>query len=86
MIRFRTAPRPTLLATFSDLVPCLCDGGLALIFTAFLVLLVQDDSKDSKVLGEQQWQLASYQQRFIGLSEREHHTFAFGLLWLFSRP
>ena len=44
-------------------------GGLVLIFTALLVLLAEDHLKDSKVLGEQQLRLASYQWRFVGLSE-----------------
>jgi len=64
-------PHPTSSKTFSDLVPILCAGGLALIFTALLVLLVEDDSNDSKVLGEQRSHLASYQQRFVGLNEKE---------------
>ena len=36
-----------------DLVPFLCGGGLTLTFTVPLVLLVKDDSNDSKVLGKQ---------------------------------
>jgi hypothetical protein len=71
MIRSNLSPPPTFPATFWDLVPFLCAGGLALIFTALLVLLVEDDPNDSKVLGEQHSQLASYQRRFVGLSEKE---------------
>ena len=71
MIMSNLSPPPTFPATFWDLVPFLCAGGLALIFTALLVLLVEDDSSDRKVLGEQRSQLASYQRRFVGLSEKE---------------
>ena len=59
-------------------MPFLCAGGLVLIFTALLVLLAEDHLKDSKVLGEQQLRLASYQWRFVCLSEKE-------LLWLLPR-
>ncbi len=71
MIMSTLSPPPTFPATFWDLVPFLCAGGLALIFTTLLVLLVEDDSSDSKVLGEQRSHLASYQRRFVGLSEKE---------------
>jgi len=60
-------------ATFWDLVPFFCAGDLALIFTA-LTLLVEDESNDSKVLGEQQSQLTSYQRRFVGLSLKERES------------
>jgi hypothetical protein len=70
-ITLNLSPPPTFPATFSDLVPFLCVGGLALIFTALLVLLVDDDSTDCKVLGEQQSQLTSYQWQFVRLSEKE---------------
>ena len=53
--------------TFSDLVPFLCVGGLALTVPILFVLLTEGDSNDSKVLGKQQSQLTSYQQRFVGL-------------------
>ena len=53
-----------LLATFSDLVPFLCDGGLALTLAGVLALLAEDYSNDSKVLGEQYPQLASYPRRY----------------------
>ena len=65
MVGSNLSPPPTFLATFWDLVPFLCAGGLALIFTALLVLLAEDDSNDSKVLGEQHSQLASYTQLFV---------------------
>ena len=72
MIMSNLSPPPTFPATFWDLVPFLCAGGLALIFTAILVLLVEDDPNDGKVLGgEQRSHLASYQRRFVGLSEKE---------------
>jgi hypothetical protein len=71
VIRSNLSPPPTFPATFWGLVPFLCAGGLALIFTALLVLLVEDDSSDSKLLGEQQSQLTSYQRWFVGLSEKE---------------
>jgi len=54
-----------------DLLPFLRAGDLALIFPLLLVLLVEDNSTDSTVLGEQQSQLTSYQRRFVGLSEKE---------------
>jgi hypothetical protein len=54
VIRSGRSPPLTFPATFWDLVPFLCAGGLTLIFTALLVLLVEDDSNDSKLLGEQQ--------------------------------
>jgi hypothetical protein len=44
---------------------------LALIFTALLVLLVEDDSSDNKLVGDQQSRLTSYRRRFVGLSEKE---------------
>jgi len=71
MIKSNLSPPPTFPATFWDLVPFLCAGGLALIFTALLVLLVEDDPNDSKGVGEQQSQLATHQRRFVGLSEKE---------------
>jgi hypothetical protein len=71
VIRSNLSPPPTFPATFWDLVPFLCAGGLALIFTALLVLLVEDDSNDSKLLGEQQSQRTSYQRRFVGLNGKE---------------
>ena len=47
----------------------MCTGGLALIFTAPLVLFVEDDPNDGKNLGEQQQQereqWASYQHRTV---------------------
>ena len=43
-----------LLTTFWKLVPLLCTGGLALIFTTLYVLLVEDDSNDDERLGEQE--------------------------------
>jgi hypothetical protein len=64
----KSLPAATLPTTFLDLVPFLCAGGLALIFTA---LLVEDDPTDGEVLGEQHLQLGSYQWRFIGLLEKE---------------
>jgi hypothetical protein len=60
--------RPTFPTTFWDLAPFLYADSLVLIFTALLVLLAEDDSNHSKVLGEQQSQLTSYQWRFVGLS------------------
>jgi len=48
---------------FWDLVPFLSTSGLALIFTVLLILVVQDDSNDSKVL--------DVQQRFVELSGKE---------------
>jgi hypothetical protein len=71
VIRSNLSPPPTFPATFWDLVPFRWAGGLALIFTALLVLLVEDDSNDSKLLGERQSQLTSFQRRFVGLSEKE---------------
>jgi hypothetical protein len=71
MIRSNLSRPPTFPATSWDLVHFLCAGGLALIFTALLVLLVEDDSSDSELLGEQQSQLTSYQRRFVSLSEKE---------------
>ena len=59
------------LATFLDLVPFFCAGGLALTVTTLFVLLTEDDPNDSKVLGKQQSQFTSYQQQFLGLSEKE---------------
>jgi hypothetical protein len=67
MIKSNLSPPPTFPATFADLVPFLCAGLLALIFTALLVLLVDDDQTDGKLLGESQ---LSY-RRFVGLSEKE---------------
>ena len=57
--------------------PCtpFCAGRLALLFTVLFVLLAEDDSSDSKALGEQQSQFASYQWRFVGLSEKERELF-----------
>ena len=52
---------------FLDLVSFRCAGGLALTVPILFVLLTEDDSNDSKVLGEQQSQLTSYRQRFVGL-------------------
>ena len=53
--------------------PCtlFCAGRLALLLPVFFVLLTEDDSSDSKALGEQQSQFASHQWRFVGLSENE---------------
>jgi len=62
---------PDVPATFWDLAPFFCAGDLALIFTALLALLIEDESSESKVLGEQQLQLTSYQRRLVGLSEKE---------------
>ena len=45
----RISPHPSSLATFWDLVRLLCAGCLALIFTALLVLLAENDSNDRKV-------------------------------------
>jgi hypothetical protein len=64
-------PAPNVPSDCLGLVPFLCAGGLALIFTALLVLLVEDHSNDSKLLGEQQSQLTIFQRRFVGLSEKE---------------
>jgi len=64
-------PLLTFSATFWDLLPFLCACGLALIFTSLLVLLVEDSSNDSTVLGVQQSQVTSYQRRNVGLSEKE---------------
>jgi hypothetical protein len=59
VIRSSLSP-PSFPATFSNLVPSLsCAGRLALTFTELFVLLVEDDSKDGKALGEQQSQFAS---------------------------
>jgi len=71
MIRSNLSPPPTYPATSSDLVPFLCANGYTLIFIALLVLLVEDDSNDSRVLRKQQPQLTSHQRRIIGLSEKE---------------
>jgi len=73
MIRSNLSPPPTYPATFRDLVPTLCASGYTLIFIALLVLLVEDDRKDSKVLGEQQSQLTIHQRRIVGLSEKERN-------------
>jgi len=62
---------PDVPATFWDPVSFFCAGDLAPIFTALLVLLVEDESNDNTVLGEQQSQLTSYQRWFVGLSEKE---------------
>jgi len=53
------------LSALCDLVPFFGAGDLAHIFTAPLGQLVEDESNDSKVLGEQQLQLTSYQQWFV---------------------
>jgi len=53
-----------------DLLPFLHSGGLALSFTSRLVLLVEDNSNDRTVLGEQQSQLTSYQRPKISQSEK----------------
>jgi len=65
---------PDVPATFWDLVPFFCAGDLALIFTALLTLLIEDESNESKVLGEQQLQLTSYQRRLVGLGEKERES------------
>ena len=74
----RSYSRPTMIMlnlfpppTFWDLVPFLCASGLAPTFTALLALPAEDDSNDSRVLGEQRTHLASYQRRFVGMSEKE---------------
>ena len=51
MIKSKSSPDPTFLASFSDPVPFLCAGGLALIFTTLLVLVDEVHSNDSKVVG-----------------------------------
>ena len=56
------------------LVPFLYASGYALIFTPLLVLRTEDDSSDSKALGEQQSQFASHQRRFVGSSEMERES------------
>jgi hypothetical protein len=71
MVRLNLSPPQTFPATFWDLVPFLYVGSLALVFTAFLVLLAEDGSNESKVLGEQPSQLTSYQSWFVGLREKE---------------
>ena len=89
MIRSNLSPPPTFPATFWDLVPFLCAGSLALISTALLILLVEDDSSDSRVHSEQWSHLASHQRRFVGLSEKEREwstRFVLELLQLFSYP
>jgi len=63
---------PTMIwSNLGDLLPFLRAGGLALIFTSRLVLLVEDNSNDSTVLSEQQSQLTSYQRPKVGQSEKE---------------
>jgi len=62
---------PRFSATFWNLLPFLWAGAFALIFTSHLVLLIEGDSNDSTVLGEQQSQLTSYLRRKTGLRERE---------------
>jgi len=50
------------------LVPFLYASGYALIFTSLLVLPTEDDSSDSKALGEQHSQFASHQRRQVSWS------------------
>jgi len=73
MISTNLSPPPTCSVTFWDLLPILCACSLALIFTSLLVLLVEDNSNDSTVFGEQQSQLTSYQRREVSRSEKERH-------------
>ena len=65
MIRSNLSPPPIFSATFYS------SSALALIFTSVLVLLVEDNSNDSTVLGEQQSQVTSYQRGKVGPSEKE---------------
>jgi hypothetical protein len=44
------------------------------IFTALLALLIKVNPSDSRVLGEQQSQLASYQRQFDDLNEEHEWT------------
>ena len=74
MIRSNFFSPPTWPPTLWDLIPFLCASGYALIFTALLVLLVEDDSNDSKVLGEQQSQLTSQERWIVGLTEKERES------------
>ena len=71
MIRSSLSSPPAYPATFWDLVPFLCASGYAPNLPALLVLFVEDDSNDSKVLGEQQSQLTNHQRRIVDLSEKE---------------
>jgi len=54
-------------SNLGDLLPFL-RGGLGLIFTSRLVLLVGGNSNDSTVLGEQQSQLTSYQPQKLDVN------------------
>jgi len=67
-VQVEPLPAPDILG---DLSPFLRAGGLALITTSHLVLLVEDNSNDSTVLGEQQSQLTSYQRRKGGARGKE---------------
>ena len=58
-----------------DLILFFSAGDLTLIFTALLALLVEGESNNSKVPGEQQSQLTNYQRWFIGLSVKECEWF-----------
>ena len=79
MTRSNLSLPPTFLATFSNLVPFLCAVVLPAFSPPSLVLLAENGSTDSKVLGEQQSQLPT---AVSWKGARMVHAFALELLRL----
>src|SRR5258707_4991664 len=65
---------PDLPGHFWGLCSCSSCSSLTEIFTALLALLVKVNLSDSRVLGKQQSQLASYQWQFVDLNEEREWT------------